>query len=299
MGSSLNIIVVTGVSGAGKSTALRVLEDLGFFCVDNLPAPLVGDFLEMAQTRPDISRVALGMDARGRVFGAGSEALRGELIEAGYEVAVLFLDASDEALVRRFSESRRPHPLSGSGGVPEGIRAEREALWQVRSQADHVIDTTLLNVHELRRLLHQLVTGGQLGAELTLRLVSFGFRYGVPVDADLLFDVRFLPNPYFNEDLRQLSGQDQQVGDFVFSHEVSREFLDRCVELLEFLLPHYRREGKSYLTTALGCTGGRHRSVALVERLAQQLEVPHSVNVTHRDMVRHQSEADSCREVTP
>lgn len=297
MGASLQIIVVTGMSGAGKSTALRVLEDLGYFCVDNLPTPLAADFVEMVAARSDIDRVALGIDARGRAFGQGAASVAGELRAGGHKVSILFLDASDEALVRRFSESRRPHPLARGGGSVAGIKAEREELWQLRAQADEVIDTTLLSVHQLRSLLRHRHDVGDDASDMTVRLISFGFRYGVPVDADLVLDVRFVPNPYFVDDLKPLTGTDQPVADFVLSHEEARIFLDKSADVLSFLIPLYHREGKSYLTVALGCTGGQHRSVALVEALAQRLAIPHSVVVMHRDMVRHRAEG-SFRKVT-
>jgi UPF0042 nucleotide-binding protein len=297
-GASLQIIVVTGMSGAGKSTALRVLEDMGYFCVDNLPTPLAAEFVAMVAARSDIDRVALGIDARGRAFGQGAASAASELRQGGHRVSILFLDASDEALVRRFSESRRPHPLAQGEGVVTGIRAEREELWQLRAQADEVIDTTLLSVHQLRSLLRHRLDAGELASDMTVRLISFGFRYGVPVDADLVFDVRFVPNPYFVEDLKPLSGVDRPVADFVLAHEETRTFLDKSVELLEFLTPLYQREGKSYLTVALGCTGGRHRSVAMVEALARRLAIPCSVVVMHRDMVRHRADG-SFRKVAP
>lgn len=295
MGSPLHIIVVTGLSGAGKSTALRGLEDMGYFCVDNLPTPLVIDFTTMAETRPDIDRVALGMDARGHVFGRGAPELANELRQAGHAVSIVFLDASDDALVHRFSESRRPHPLAPNAGVLQGIQAEREALWQLRAQADEVIDTTLLSVHQLRRLLRQGLGANQRERHLTVRMCSFGYRYGLPVDVDLVFDVRFVPNPYFVAELKPLNGTDQPVADFVLAHDEVQQFLEKCKDLLDFLIPLYQREGKSYLTVAFGCTGGRHRSVALVEAMSRRVDIPHSVLVMHRDMVRHQ--VDSFQEV--
>jgi UPF0042 nucleotide-binding protein len=297
MGASLQIVVVTGMSGAGKSTALRVLEDLGYFCVDNLPTPLAADFVEVMASRSDIDRVALGIDARGRAFGQGAATAAGELRRGGHRVSILFLDASDEALIRRFSESRRPHPLARGGGAVAGIKAEREELWQLRAQADEVIDTTLLSVHQLRSLLRHRLDADESASDMTVRLISFGFRYGVPVDADLVLDVRFVPNPYFVDGLKPLTGTDEPVATFVLSHEEAKVFLDKSADFLTFLIPLYQREGKSYLTVALGCTGGRHRSVALVEALARRLAIPHSVVVMHRDMVRHRAEG-SFRKVT-
>lgn len=290
MTSPLRIVVVTGMSGAGKSTALRVLEDQGYFCVDNLPTPLVPQFAQMAETRPDIQNVALCIDARGRAFGKGADRLRDELSETGHDVFILYLDASDEGLARRFSESRRPHPLADGKDMLTGIQAEREALGLLRDQADAVIDTTLLSVHQLRRVLHERFSIGQERSPLTVRLISFGFRYGVPVDADLVFDVRFLPNPYFVRELKHRAGTDSEVADYVLKHEESIEFLDRGTDFLEFLLPLYKKEGKSYLTVALGCTGGRHRSVALVEALAQRLTPTCRAAILHRDVHRHEAE---------
>jgi UPF0042 nucleotide-binding protein len=299
MRARLQIVVVTGMSGAGKSTALRALEDLGYFCVDNLPVPMVAELVSKAETRPDILRVALGMDARGRVFGEGAAELRGVLEARGYDVSVLVLDATDEALVRRFSESRRPHPLAAGRGVVDGIADEREALWQIRAQADRVVDTTLLSVHELRRLLQDHYGGERLGTSLAVRLISFGFRFGIPADADMVLDVRFLPNPHFVRELRPRSGLDDDVAAFVLSHAESEEFLVRAVDFLSFLLPFYRREGKSYLTLAVGCTGGRHRSVALVEALATRLAIPDAMSVTHRDVFRLSEPAGTSRVRVP
>ncbi len=290
MTSPLRIVVVTGLSGAGKSTALRVLEDLGYFCVDNLPTPLVSEFARMAETRSDIRRAALGIDARGRAFTRGASQLKDELIDEGRQVTVLYLDASDEVLVRRFSESRRPHPLAGDQDVITGISHEREALQTLRAQADVIIDTSLLNVHQLRHVLRDRFSASTEQYPLHLRLVSFGFRYGLPVDADLVFDVRFLPNPFFVAELKHQAGTDAAVANYVLKHSESREFLDRCSSLLNFLLPLYGKEGKSYLTIALGCTGGRHRSVALVEALAQRLRQQQELMIMHRDIHRHEAD---------
>jgi UPF0042 nucleotide-binding protein len=296
MDSPLRIVVVTGMSGAGKSTALRVLEDLGYFCVDNLPTPLVPEFARMAKTRSDIDHVALGIDARGRTFGVGTEGLAVQLQQEGYSVKVLFLDAADGELVRRFSESRRPHPLAAEAGVVAGIVEERQALSGLRDQAALVIDTTLLTVHQLRRRLSDRFGAEQAGDAMVIRLMSFGFRFGLPVDADVLFDVRFLPNPFYIQDLKPLSGLDQPVAQYVLAQEEAQRFLTHCKEMFDFLLPLYRREGKSYLTIGLGCTGGRHRSVALTEALNQHVAAHHRVAVIHRDVERYQVAAGAGRE---
>jgi UPF0042 nucleotide-binding protein len=289
MTTPLRIVVITGLSGAGKSTALRVFEDLGYFCVDNLPAPLVGEFARMAETRGDITRVALGIDARGRAFGKGASDLTTELRAGGHDVSVVFLDATDEALVRRFSETRRRHPLAVDADVLTGVRAEREDLSNLRSQAIDVVDTTLLTPHELRRTLVARYGEGA-SRDMVARLMSFGFRYGIPVDADLVFDVRFLPNPYFVPDLKPLSGRDVPVSQHVLAQAEAQEFLTHCVGILGFLIPLYRREGKSYLTVAFGCTGGRHRSVALVEEVARRLSAREKALVVHRDVERRAGE---------
>jgi UPF0042 nucleotide-binding protein len=299
MTSQLRIVVITGMSGAGKTTALRVLEDLGFFCVDNLPTPLVAEFARLAETRADIQQVALCIDARGRAFGKGSHQLRDELRASSYQTQLLFLDASDEALVRRFNESRRPHPLAGAGDVQSGVQAEREALWRLREQADEVIDTTVLSVHQLRRVLRERFSPGSPIGTLAVRLMSFGFRYGVPVDADLVLDARFLPNPYFVDSLKQRDGTDPDVAEYVLDHDESRRFVELCVNLLEFLIPLYRKEGKCYLTVAMGCTGGRHRSVALVEELATRLDLRDAPSIMHRDIHRQLAEQLARQEGKP
>jgi len=296
METRLRVVVVSGMSGAGKSTALRALEDFGFFCVDNMPLPLVPQFIELADTRPDIVRVALGIDARGHAFGRGAGGLASELRSAGHRVSVFFFDASDETLVRRFSESRRPHPLAPEEDTLTGIQREREALSQLRAQADEVIDSSHLTVHQLRSSLATMLPSDTDVGEMVIRLMSFGFRYGIPVDADLVVDVRFLPNPYYEPDLKPLAGTDKAVSDFILSKPQSVDFLQRYSELLSTLLSHYRREGKSYLTVALGCTGGRHRSVALVEALARRLDLPHNATVMHRDVDRGKGERMATRD---
>lgn len=297
MSSPLRIVVVTGLSGAGKSTALRVLEDLGYFCVDNLPTPLALEFARMAQTRPDIEHVALGVDARGRAFGRGAGDLPGQLKEAGFDVSVLFLDASDETLLRRFSETRRPHPFAAEGGqILGGIATEREASSRLRAQADEVIDTSYLSVHQLRRTLTDRLGRKDEAWKMAIRLMSFGFRYGLPIDADVVVDVRFLPNPYFVPELKHKCGLDAQVSEFVLAQEEASGFLDRFLALLEFLVPLYQREGKSYLTVALGCTGGQHRSVAIAEEVARRLAPLGAGPVLHRDVNRHRGERLASRD---
>ncbi len=281
----IQVVILTGVSGSGKSTALRALEDAGFYCVDNLPIIIVEKLLELSgHTAGEVSRIALGVDAReGRFLSEAPRVIR-ELREKGADVQVLFLDSSDETLIRRYSETRRRHPMAGEGMVADGIAAERQALAALKALADEVIDTTTLNVHELKRLVTRRLVGTE-STRLGVTVVSFGFRFGIPTHADLVLDVRFLPNPYFIPELKPHPGTDPRVSEFVLSQPDARAFLDRMVELLGFLLPRYRNEGKSYLTIAIGCTGGKHRSVALASALAERLSSGgQPVRLWHRDM---------------
>jgi UPF0042 nucleotide-binding protein len=281
-------VVITGLSGAGKSFAIKCFEDIGYFCVDNLPTTLIPTFAELtARSTRDIRNVALGIDVReGEYLPHLVEAL-GELRRREYPVEVLFLEASDESLVRRYHESRRKHPLAGDGNILDGIRAERKALAQFREIADRIIDTSSLTVHQFKELLIELYGTPKTRPGLATSLISFGYKHGIPYDADLVFDVRFLPNPHFVDGLRTLDGRDPRVREFIFAHEESRQLVERLQELLRFLLPFYRREGKAYLTVAVGCTGGRHRSVTVVEALRQFLEaLGLPPTVVHRDIDR-------------
>jgi RNase adapter protein RapZ len=283
----LRLVVVTGLSGSGKSTAIHVLEDLGFYCIDNLPIALIPRLVELWETSRDaVRRVALGIDVRERHFLAEFPRVFDQLRDHDVALEVLYLEASDEVLVRRFSETRRPHPADQGGGIADGIRREREKLHGLRELADRILDTSAFTVHELRSALRDLVDRPEPGT-MTIGLLSFGYKYGLPTDADLVLDARFLPNPYFVEALRDKMGSDPAVADYVLCRDETQEFLRRLVELLEFTLPRYRREGKSYLTIALGCTGGRHRSIVLVEELRRRLqESGHRVLVRHRDAER-------------
>jgi UPF0042 nucleotide-binding protein len=294
------VVVVSGLSGAGKSQALHALEDLGFFCVDNLPTLLAPQAVELCE-RGEMTRLALGIDVRVRAFldEVGNVL---ELLEAGgqRDLHVLFLDASDETLLHRFSETRRPHPLAAESGVSgsegalavlDGVRVERERLAPLRARATRVIDTTNMSVHELRRVLVAHFGPASRGAPgMVTRFVSFGFKFGTPVDADVVLDVRFLDNPYFVPGLRALSGLDAPVVNYVLGSVETQEFLRHTRGLLEYVLPRYEREGKSYLTIAIGCTGGRHRSVAIAEALAKDLTgvAGASIGVLHRDVHRGQ-----------
>lgn len=292
------LVVVTGLSGTGRSTVLHALEDIGYYCVDNLPSRLVPPLLELLATEPSasagpsvqspsqgdpIERIALGLDVRTGAFLAGSAEVLEALRNEGYRVEVLFLDAAPEVLVRRYSETRRPHPLGRHGDILAAIERERQRIAFLRAEASWVIDTSELTVHELRRrLIDHFVQGGDQ-LSMQLRFVSFGFKWGVPIDIDLLFDLRYLPNPHFQPVLRGQSGLDDAVAEYVLCSEEGAEFYEQVLALLQRFLPHYQREGKSYLTVALGCTGGKHRSVAMAEALAEALQERFSVSVTHRD----------------
>jgi RNase adapter protein RapZ len=286
MADGLDIIVITGLSGSGKSVAIRALEDEGFFCIDNLPAPLIPRFIELCHGyREDTRRIALGLDLRGGQFLKDWPDILAHLRAAGHNVQVVFFDATDEVLLRRFSETRRPHPLAGSGSIQEGIGRERKALENMRGLADQVIDTSELNVHQLKREIERKFSRVSTGRVLNVFLLSFGYKYGTPHDTDVMLDVRFLPNPFFVNELRGKTGLDAEVADFVMRREDTKTFLNRLGSLLKFTLPLYEREGKHSLTIALGCTGGRHRSVVLVEELQKSLRSDrYRLQVKHRDI---------------
>jgi UPF0042 nucleotide-binding protein len=285
-GERLRLIIITGLSGAGKSWAIKCFEDLGYYCVDNLPTTLIPTFAELcAHSTRRISRIALGVDIREREYLHSVVEVLGELRGAGYLTEVLFLEASEEALVRRYHETRRRHPVS-AGSLLDGIREEKKLLANLRELADRVIDTSQITVHELRQRLVELY-GEAAAPGLSVNLLSFGYKFGVPYEADLLFDCRFLPNPFFVEGMKTQDGRSPAVRRFVVEHPEGRELIERLRDLLAYLLPRYEREGKAYLTVAIGCTGGRHRSVALVEELRSFVESQNiPVTVTHRDVDR-------------
>jgi len=283
------LVVITGLSGSGKSLAARSFEDLGFFCVDNLPVSLIPPFWDLIQRSGEsLPRAALVIDAREGAFLEQFPETLDKLRRRGTPIELLFLECSDEVLKRRFSETRRPHPMATEQAtLAEAIQAEREALVALRELADRIIDTSGYTSHELKALLKNAFSTSSADGQPNVNLVSFGFKYGVPPEADLLFDVRFLPNPYFVDGLRQLDGRTAEVQSFLDQVGLTAEFIDRLQGFLEFLIPHYAAEGKSYLTIALGCTGGKHRSVALVEKLGLHFErqqLPFSVN--HRDVLK-------------
>lgn len=286
MSEAPHIIVVTGLSGAGRSTALRVLEDAGFFCVDNLPPGLAPELLQLVREEGKLGHIGLGIDVRTGAFLSRAEETLSELEASGHRVQVIFLDCADDVLVRRFSETRRPHALAPTGDLQGAIASERERLAGLRARADIVIDTTGFNVHDLRRQLIDYIGRDLDRPSMVVRLVSFGFKYGIPAHADLVLDLRFLPNPHFVEPLRPKTGLDAEVSTYVMDAPETQDLLRHLRPLLDYLLPQYAREGKAYLTLALGCTGGRHRSVAIAEELRRQLGAHHEVVVSHRDAQR-------------
>lgn len=294
--ADIQFVVITGLSGAGKSEAMRCFEDLGFFCVDNIPPALIPKFAELcAQTGGRVHRIALVSDIRGGAFFDTLLEALDQLEQVGIPVTILFLEASDEVLVRRFKQTRRRHPLGSAGGAAgqggalgllEGIRAERERLRQLRDRAHRIIDTSHLAPRELFAEISRLFGQGQQG-QLQVTVLSFGYKRGLPLDADLVFDVRFLPNPHYIEELRPLTGREPQVADYVLGAPLTRAFLQHLKEFIAFLLPHFVEEGKRHLVVAIGCTGGRHRSVAVADWLGTVIrELGYPVAVEHRDVAR-------------
>lgn len=282
------LVIVTGMSGAGKSTALKVLEDAGYFCVDNLPIPLIEKLVTLALSGGGgkMDRVALGVDIRSGEALPELQAVLERLGISGISHEILFLDAGDDILIKRYKETRRLHPLSGTGRVEAGIVREREALAFLKKQADYIIDTSQLLTRELKQELEKIFVRDGHFKNLMITVLSFGFKYGIPADADLVFDVRFLPNPYYIERLRPLSGNDGPVRDYVMGFETAGIFMEKLTDLVRFLLPNYIEEGKNQLVIAIGCTGGRHRSVALAGELYRRLESSdeYGLRMEHRDI---------------
>ena len=283
----MRFVIVTGMSGAGKSTALKMLEDMGYFCVDNLPIPLLPGFVQMLQnTDTEMKKVALGLDVRsGQDLSGLKENLEAmDRDRIGYEI--LFLDANDAVLVKRYKETRRQHPLSGSGRVDTGIAKEREKILFLKMKATYILDTSKMLTRELRIELEKIFVDGQSFCNLYITVMSFGFKYGIPQDADLVFDVRFLPNPYYIDTLREKTGNEAEVQDYVMQNDKGRIFLDKLKDMMEFLIPNYILEGKNQLVIAIGCTGGKHRSVTLANALYQILdqEGNYGVRIEHRDI---------------
>lgn len=282
----MRIIIITGLSGSGKSTAVKVLEDEGFLCIDNLPVRLFPTFVELVEkSRECVRDVVLVMDVRELDFLQGYEKVLQEVRESGHKVEIIFFDASDEVLIRRYSETRRRHPVQDKGTLPEGIRYERSLLEGPRLMATMIIDTSELNVHQLKEIVISRIKGEGSTREMMIHLQSFGFRYGIPLESDIVMDVRFLPNPYFVRELREFSGLDPMVREYVLGMPETVEFIGRFRNLLEFLVPGYHKEGKSYLTISVGCTGGKHRSVVIAEELRDFFKDNRiNMKVTHRDI---------------
>jgi RNase adapter protein RapZ len=279
------IVIVTGLSGSGKSVAIKCFEDLGFYCIDNLPTALLPTFAELSAQTGEIKRIALGLDIRDRDFPLSFSEQIALLRQAGFTCEILFLEARDDVLTRRYSETRRKHPLADGVAVLDAIKLEREKLSGLRAIADRIIDSSDYNVHQLRAALAAWYTAANQRQAMTVSILSFGYKYGLPFTADLVFDVRFLPNPHFVEHLRAGSGHDQPVVDYILSSQVTQDFLKHCREFIQFLLPQYEREGKAYLTIAIGCTGGRHRSVAVANILHQFLHSQgYDTTLAHRDV---------------
>ena len=284
------IFIITGLSGSGKSTAMAALEDAGFYCVDNMPVDLLPKFLEMPIERDsEIAGVALVMDLRERGFLTKYNAVFNELKLKDYYFEILFLEADEEILVQRYSETRRQHPLSTGKSLLVGIREEKKQLEDLRSVADLVINTSKFNVHQLKSKILDVAQKSKKNVTMRINVLSFGFKYGIPYDADLIMDVRFMVNPYFNPDLKDLDGETQEIKDFVLGQEDTRVFLDKYLDLLDYLIPLYEKEGKAYLTIALGCTGGRHRSVTIARAIYEHINaMGKTVELNHRDRDRTQ-----------
>ena len=283
---NLRVVIITGLSGSGKSTALRALEDIGFFCVDNLPVVLLPKFLDITtHSSPEIDRVAMVMDLRERSFLDKYQRIFTRLKDKGYKIDILFLESSDDSLLHRFSETRRIHPLSEKGPIMDGIRLEREKLLSLKQMADKIIDTTSSNVHQLKDIVQKYFLPSSGYNKMVVNLTSFGYRYGLPADADLVFDVRFLPNPYFVENLKNFDGHHAAVKDYVLQNKESKDFLEKISDLMTLLIPLYEKEGKVRLNVALGCTGGKHRSVVMANELSSYFVAKkYTVNLNHRDI---------------
>lgn len=283
---NLHVVIITGLSGSGKSTALRALEDIGFFCVDNLPVVLLPKFLSLTtQSSPDVKQVAMVMDLRQKSFLEKYQRIFERLKEKGFKIEILFLEASEDSLLRRFSETRRSHPLSAKGSITEGVKAEVEKLSQLRQMADKIIDTTATNVHQLKDAVQRQFLPSAGKKKMIINVMSFGYRYGLPADADLAIDVRFLPNPYYIESLKNYDGHHPDVENYVLNNPECREFMKKSFDILNFIIPLYEKEGKARLNIAFGCTGGKHRSVVVANQFSSHFEeMKYIVHTSHRDI---------------
>ena len=282
----MRFVVVTGMSGSGKRTAMKMLEDVGFYCVDNLPVPLIEKFVELVATpNGEISKVALGLDVRADQPFGDAQRILDKLRENGYMFEILFLEASDSALLKRYKETRRMHPLSPDGRVEEGVHKERDILQGIKQKADYVIDTSNLLTRELKEEIDHIFVRNEEYNSLMITILSFGFKYGIPADADLVYDVRFLPNPFYIDELKHKTGNDQEVQDYVMSFSEASVFIDKLTDMLDFLIPNYVKEGKHQLVIGIGCTGGKHRSVTLANELYARMKDygNYGVKLYHRD----------------
>lgn len=287
----MRFVVVTGMSGSGKSTALRMLEDAGFYCVDNLPVSLIEKFVELiASPGGEVTKVALGLDVRADQAFAGAQRVLEKLRDNGYTFEILFMEASDRALLKRYKETRRVHPLSPNGRIEDGIKKEREILDNVRKKSDYVIDTSNLLTRELKEELERIFLQNEEYNNLMVTILSFGFKYGIPADADLVFDVRFLPNPFYIDELKHRTGNDKEVQDYVMSFSEAHIFIEKLSDMVEFLIPNYIKEGKYQLVIGIGCTGGKHRSVTLANKLYEHMrghtgkKSRYGIKIAHRDV---------------
>lgn len=283
----MRFVIVTGMSGGGKSTALRMLEDVGFYCVDNLPVPLIEKFVELiAMPNSEVGKVALGLDVRADQPFEDAQKVLEKLKENGYSFEILFMEASDQVLLKRYKETRRMHPLSPDGRVEDGILKERKILQDIRSKADYVIDTSKLLTRELKEEIDRIFVKNEEYNSLMITILSFGFKHGIPADADLVFDVRFLPNPFYIDELKYKTGNDKEVQDYVMNFPEAETFIDKLCDMLSFLIPNYVKEGKYQLVIGIGCTGGKHRSVTLANRLYSRLKNKgnYGLKIAHRDV---------------
>ena len=284
----MRFVIITGMSGAGKSSVLKMLEDNGYFCVDNLPVPLILKFAELSNAYEHRRKIALGIDIRSGSGLENMDAILEQMKEHGYEYEILFLDAGDDVLIKRFKETRRAHPLAQQGRVDEGIAEERKRLDFIRNNSDYIIDTSTLLIRDLRMKIEDIFVKNKKFKNLFVTVLSFGFKYGIPVDADLVFDVRFMPNPYYVEELKHKTGNEKEVQDYVMNSDVSREFIKKLDDMIRFLIPNYVKEGKNQLLIGIGCTGGKHRSVTVANELYQKLSKDENlgIKVAHRDILR-------------
>ena len=282
----MKLIVITGLSGSGKSTALRAFEDMGFFCVDNLPIRLFPKFLELSSENSEVNKIATVMDVREKEFLISYERVFEEIHAQGYKIEILFLEASDEVLIRRFKETRRRHPLAKDGAILEGIAKERACLSDIKKMATKVVDTSFFSIHDLRQWVKSNYSSTLTSEQLSINLISFGFKYGLPYEADIIMDVRFLPNPYFVPGLKGLDGRDERVVNYIKKWKETGVFLEKFLDLIYYLLPLYCREGKTYLNIGIGCTGGRHRSVVIANILKEYLskKMNYRISVNYRDI---------------